>query len=353
MQKAMLIDTSKCMGCRACQVACKQWWELPGESTTNRGSFENPADLSAKTWTKVKFIETSGADMKYLFRKAQCLHCTQAACVKVCPTYARSYSEVGYVTVDPDRCISCGRCATYCPFGIPRLGGTGTTPRFAAHVGPERMIAYKCAFCKDRVENNLAPSCAATCPTGAINYGNRDELLQRGIARVNTLKTVYPDARLYGENELGGLHVMYALTETASAYGLPESPALGSYPLYPEDQLPSWYTQAIQYGQLPAFPPGARQDWYLQPVPEMFQGATGPEGPAGPAGPAGTQGPAGIPGEQGPSGPQGPEGQSGSSGPPGLPGSASPAYSWLGLGLGIGLAGMAVSWAVRRRMIQD
>lgn len=360
-EKAMLIDTSKCMACRACQVACKQWWELPGESTTQTGTYENPPDLSAETWTKIKFTEIGdNGTVKWLFRKLQCLHCTEAVCVKVCPTYARAYQDLGYVTIDENRCIGCARCMAYCPFQVPRLGSHDVSARIAVEIGPARSVAYKCVLCKDRIENGLSTNCTKTCPTGAIQFGPRVDLVEQGLARVDTLKATYPDASLYGENELGGLHVMYVLTEESSVYGLPTDPEVGTYSEFPEDSLPGWYIEAITHGQIPAFPRGARPEWYLQPIPELTvggpgePGATGPTGPAGQTGSAGPEGPGGQTGSGGQTGPAGPEGPGGQTGPAGSEGpEGAEGMQWVGsLGwglLGVGAAATALLWVIGRR----
>ncbi len=264
-EKAILFDTTKCMACRACQVACKQWWELPAVSTTNRGTYENPPDLSAETWNKIRFSEIGqNGTVRWLFTRQSCMHCTEAVCVWVCPTYARSYNAPGYVVIDQERCIGCGRCAAYCPFGVPRIGKDNVSPRLAVQLGAPRDIAYKCEFCNDRVEDGLAPACVKTCPPEALRFGERAELVKQGRARVDALKTTYPKARLYGEKELGGLHVVYVLTDAPSVHGLPEGPKFGTYTKFDENAFPGWYVKAVADGKLPAFPSEARPEWYLQ-----------------------------------------------------------------------------------------
>lgn len=216
MAKAILIDVTKCIGCRGCQVACKEWNDLPGEKTTNRGTYQNPPDLSAQTWSLVTFkeIEEDGR-VKWLFRKHQCMHCTHANCVEVCPTGA-AHHEGEFVIYDQDKCIGCGMCVYACPFGVP-------------HIDEASHKSRKCFFCIDRVSNGLEPACAKACPTGALRFGERDELLELGRARVEELKAkgLY-EARLYGEEELGGLHMVYVLDRAASVYELPESPKAAS-----------------------------------------------------------------------------------------------------------------------------
>ncbi len=215
---AMLIDESICMGCRGCQVACKQWNDLPGEQTTQRGSYENPADLSPSTWTRVKYTELGeGEDLQWLFLTQGCFHCAEPACVAVCPTSAlKRDPDLGIVTVERELCNGCGYCTQFCPFGIPRLD---------ADLLSGQGKATKCTFCQDRITNGLPPACAKTCPSGAFAFGDRGTMLDRGTARVEKLKELgFPNANLYGETEMGGLGRLYVLKERPSLYGLQENP---------------------------------------------------------------------------------------------------------------------------------
>ena len=219
---AMLIDTSKCTACRGCQVACKQWNDREGWSysqTVNRGSYENPLDLSPQTWTRIKFIEYEGGDhFRWLFFTQGCLHCTKAVCVDVCPTQALKYGPMGIVTVERDLCNGCGYCTQFCPFHIPRL-------EVENRLSGQAKI-FKCHFCQDRTTNGLLPACVKTCPAGALAWGDREEMLVKAKARVDVVKAEggFPNANLYGEEELGGLGRLYILSERPSAYGLPEKP---------------------------------------------------------------------------------------------------------------------------------
>ncbi|MFH1639073.1 MAG: 4Fe-4S dicluster domain-containing protein [Chloroflexota bacterium] len=267
MAKALLFDASKCTACRGCQAACKQWWELPGTGTTNTGSYENPPDLSSETWLKIKFNEVKEGDkVRWVFTRQSCMHCTEAVCVWVCPTGARQYNEQGGITIDQNRCIACGRCATYCPFSIPRFGNHNVTWRLPAKVGVPKMVTYQCILCPDRIQSGQEPACAKTCPTDAIIFGERSELVEKGKARVSAIKAKYPDAYLYGENELGGLHVMYILTDKPTVHGLPESPKMeGTYPEYKPNDFPAWYRQAVADETLSASPENAKPEWYMQP----------------------------------------------------------------------------------------
>lgn len=233
MPKARFIDTSKCIACRACQVACKQWNELPAEETKQRGTYENPPELSGSTWIRVEFRERPG---EWLFRAHTCMHCTDASCEKVCPTGAISHQgEV--VTIDQKWCIGCGYCVQACPFFVPHKDElTGT--------------ARKCRFCADRITNDLQPACAKTCPTGAIQFGERSDLLSMARGKAQQLKANgHPNATLYGEHEMGGLHTIYVLTDRPSAYGLPETPQLATTNVWAQ-----WLGGAITAGVIAAVP---------------------------------------------------------------------------------------------------
>jgi len=211
--KAILYDATKCTACRGCQVACKQWNDLHGVKTTNRGTYENPPDLSWDTWIKMEFREVgNNGDLRWLFSRRSCMHCTEAACVEVCPTKALYHHELGFVAYDKEKCSGCGYCVEACPFDVPRSGSGAIT-------GIRTM--NKCTLCQDRVTNDLTPACVKTCPTGALQYGDREALLLEGKARVASLGG---DATLYGEEELGGLHVLYVLDDSPEVYGLPLDP---------------------------------------------------------------------------------------------------------------------------------
>ncbi len=217
-EKGMLYDLSKCMGCRACQVACKQWNELPGENTEFFGGpgYQNPADLSPQTWTLVKFNEVSiGGRLEWLFRQHQCLHCNDAACIAACPVRPKKAmsrdEEYGFVYVDQELCIGCGACKMYCPFDIPRID-------------EKAGKSTKCNLCMARVRNDLEPACAKACPSGAISFGNRKELRAKAEARKKELLAQGKKSYIYGVKELSGLGSIYVLPEGLQHYDLPENP---------------------------------------------------------------------------------------------------------------------------------
>ncbi|MFC1910049.1 4Fe-4S dicluster domain-containing protein [Chloroflexota bacterium] len=222
--KTILYDASLCTACRGCQVACKQWNENDegeGEKTVNSGSYENPPDLSPQTWLKIEFREVErNGKVRWLFNRRSCMHCAEAACIQVCPNGSLFHNELGFVSYNKDTCTGCGYCHDFCPFQVPRLTRNVIT-------GMGKMD--KCVLCTapglDRLSDGLEPACVKTCPPGALVYGDRSQLLADGKKRVVALKSKgYSDAYLYGDKELGGLHVLYVLDESPEAYGLPVNP---------------------------------------------------------------------------------------------------------------------------------
>ena len=228
-EKAILYDQTLCTACRGCQVACKQWNENDeirpttenGVATRNHGSYENPPDLAPTTWLKMTFTEIeAGGKVRWLFNRRSCMHCTDAGCVKVCPSGALYHNALGFVSYDKDLCTGCGYCVEACPFDVPRYTRNNLT-------GVAKMD--KCTFCTtpglNRLDEGLSPACVKTCPPGALKYGDRSEMLAKGRKRVTELKAKgWANANLYGENELDGTHVMYVLNDHPQLFGLPVNP---------------------------------------------------------------------------------------------------------------------------------
>jgi formate dehydrogenase iron-sulfur subunit len=216
---AKLIDISKCIGCKACQVACMQWNDLQGEIGHNHGDYQNPRDLNDTTWTLMRFyeVEPEPDRLEWLIRKDGCMHCADPGCLASCPAPGAivRYSN-GIVDFHQEHCIGCGYCITGCPFNIPRLS-------------KQDEKAYKCTLCSDRVAVGLAPACVKTCPTGAITFGGKDEMIRHAETRVADLRERgFVKAGLYDPPGVGGTHVMYVLqhADRPELYGLPKDPTI-------------------------------------------------------------------------------------------------------------------------------
>ncbi len=221
---AKLIDVSSCIGCKACQVACMQWNDLRDNVGENLGTYDNPRDLTPQSWTVMRFseVEMKQADqstrLEWLIRKDGCMHCADPGCLKACPAPGAivKYSN-GIVDFISENCIGCGNCVTGCPFDVPRLSKADNK-------------AYKCSLCSDRVAVNLEPACAKACPTGAIRFGSKEDMLEFGEERVAELKQRgYPQPAVYNPAGVGGTHVMYVLQHgdlPQIYHGLPANPTI-------------------------------------------------------------------------------------------------------------------------------
>lgn len=215
--QAILYDASKCTGCRGCQVACKQWNGLPADKTEFWGTYENPRTLTGNTWTKINFREKrENGQVKFLFAKVQCMHCTNPSCEAVCAAgAAKKNVTTGLVQIDQNRCIGCKNCATACPFG-------------AANFSEETGTSRKCRGCPERVAAGMEPACVSTCVTGALSFGARSEIISKAKARQRELQADGKKAVVYGEHEVGGLRTIYVLEDEPEAYGLPGNPQIAT-----------------------------------------------------------------------------------------------------------------------------
>jgi formate dehydrogenase iron-sulfur subunit len=219
-------DTSVCIGCKACEVACKEWNGLPEpEALTLTGmSYDNTGGLSASAWRHVAFIEqdviseiSDGAATRWLMSSDVCKHCTHAACLDVCPTGALVRTEFGTVVVQPDVCNGCAYCVSACPFGvIDRREDDGRV--------------WKCTMCYDRLRGGLEPACAKACPTDSIQFGPLDELREIARTRLAELQAAgQTQARLYGDDPddgIGGAGAFFLLLDEPEVYGLPPEPVV-------------------------------------------------------------------------------------------------------------------------------
>ncbi|HEY1429986.1 MAG TPA: 4Fe-4S dicluster domain-containing protein, partial [Candidatus Tumulicola sp.] len=190
-------DTTLCIGCKACEVACKEWNDLPVEEYAFAGqSYDNTGALGATTWRHVAFIEqrTPAGSTRWLMESDVCKHCTHAACLDVCPTGAIVRSEFGTVVIQDDICNGCAYCVSACPYGV-----------VAKSENDAGGGAGKCTMCYDRLKIGQEPACAKTCPTDSIQFGNLDELRERAQARLQQVQGSYEGARLYGNDPNDGV----------------------------------------------------------------------------------------------------------------------------------------------------
>jgi formate dehydrogenase iron-sulfur subunit len=224
MTKAMLIDLTRCIGCRGCQAACKQWHDLPGETTHNEGSYQNPMTVTDKTLTTVTFNEVKhDGQFSWVFAKRQCMHCEHPGCASACTVGALRKTADGPVVYDASKCIGCRYCQYACPFGVP-------TYEWDKVLG----LISKCDFCADRAAEGMEPACVKACPTEVLIVGERSELLAEARRRIAVDPVKYVN-HIYGEREVGGTSMLYLSGVPFAKLGFP---ALGTAPV-------SAYTEAV------------------------------------------------------------------------------------------------------------
>jgi formate dehydrogenase iron-sulfur subunit len=229
MITAFLTDSTLCIGCKACEVACKEWNQVPSDGFTFTGmSYDNTVGLGHSTWRHVKFVERmAGAasapdgragyrsnSFRWDFSSDVCKHCENAGCLEACPTGSIVRTEFGGVYIQPDVCNGCGYCIVACPFGV-------------VDRRPDDGRAFKCTFCYDRQKAGLAPACATACPTQSIQFGDIGELRAKAHARVEELKSRgIDDAVVYDpvNTSVGGTHAIFVLRGQPGDYNLPEAP---------------------------------------------------------------------------------------------------------------------------------
>ena len=220
--KGFFTDTSVCIGCKACEVACKEWNQLSGDPAAFLAdSFDNTGRLDAENWRHVKFIEsdarltaatTTGDGQAWLMMSDVCKHCQQASCAEVCPTNAIIRTEFDTVFIQQDTCNGCRNCIAACPYGV--IG-------FSEKTGTAR----KCTLCYDRLQNDMTPACAKACPTQSIQFGNLTDLQMAADKRLAQLRQAgFSNAQLYGRDPnqvYGGLNSFFLLMDKPEVYGLP------------------------------------------------------------------------------------------------------------------------------------
>lgn len=253
MSKACLVDTTKCIGCRACQVACKAWNGLPAEETARQGGdYQNPPTLTSESYCLVKFSELESRNapggLKWVFAKMQCMHCDYPSCVSACPVTALSKTPEGPVVYEARRCIGCRYCIWACPFGVPTAEWDSLAPRI-----------QKCTFCMDRIAADPvavrindqplsdesrarldggrgSPACVEVCPTKALLFGQRDELIAEAWRRIKAAPRAYVP-HVYGEKEAGGTGYFYLSSVPFEKLGFRTDIGNRSYPSYAEASL--------------------------------------------------------------------------------------------------------------------
>jgi len=263
MATGFFTDTTLCIGCKACEVACKQWNELPSDGFEFTGdSYDNTSELSGTTWRHVAFVEQIDANReapqdRWLMMSDVCKHCTHAGCLEACPTGAIIRTEFDSVFVQPDICNGCGYCVVSCPFGvidlIEKFDPAGTHYNLSTLSENRREekqtalastggVAGKCTLCYDRQTLGMEPACAKACPTDSIQFGDVAELRERAKARVETLQARGVAASLYGAEDVGGgigaLNAFFLLTDRPETYNLPPEPVL------PSTRQPAGYAAA-------------------------------------------------------------------------------------------------------------
>ena len=235
-EKAILFDSSRCSGCKGCMVACKTWNKLPSPMETNsqewNASLQCPYDLGSNTRLTITFRELASTNpyrpIDWAIGRRACMHCTDAACVTVCPSGALRYDDTGMVVYDADVCIGCSYCRGACPFDVPRHTGSDDLSGASIRIN-------KCTGCTDRIKHGMDPACVTTCQPGALMFGDRDEMVKVAEERLAVLQGKgFEKASVYGLTELGGTHVIHVLKYGLDGYELPANPSI------------SWMTTASQ-----------------------------------------------------------------------------------------------------------
>jgi formate dehydrogenase iron-sulfur subunit len=213
-------DTSVCIGCKACEVACKEWNQLPGHEPAFGDGYDNTGKLDSQNWRHVQFIDNvpdeavgTGQGKAWLMMSDVCKHCSHASCMEVCPTGAIIRTEFDTVFIQPDVCNGCRDCISACPYSVIEMD-------------PKRGVAQKCTLCYDRLQGGMEPACAKACPTQSIQFGPVAELRQAAAKRLDDLHSQgVSEAQLYGADDkvYGGLNAFFLLMDKPEAYKLPNA----------------------------------------------------------------------------------------------------------------------------------
>jgi formate dehydrogenase iron-sulfur subunit len=225
--RTFLIDTTKCTGCRGCQVACKQWNQLKAEKTQffSGEGYQNPPQMSEYTFTRVKFRDyQKNGQNEFAFYKEMCMHCNEPACASVCPVGAFKKTAEGPVIYDSKRCIGCRFCMMACPFGVPKYEWSKAFP-----------LVRKCTGCYSRIKEGLEPACATACPT-AITYGSRADMIKEAEKRIKNRPDRYYKT-IYGKEEAGGTSILYLTHQPLDELGFKQ---------VTKRPLPSYTWQALR-----------------------------------------------------------------------------------------------------------
>src|SRR5579872_2843715 len=218
-QVAKLIDTTTCIGCKACEVACMEWNDLPFRETTFDNTYQTMPDMAWNYWTLIRFNEhvRDDAPFQWLMRKDGCMHCADPGCLAACPADGAIVQyQNGIVDFQQDNCIGCQYCVTGCPFNVPKFN-------------PQTKRVFKCTLCSDRVGAGLEPACIKACPTGCLHFGSKADMKELADQRAKQVReqTSHKNAGVYDPAGVGGTHVMYVLhdIEHPERYGgLPKDP---------------------------------------------------------------------------------------------------------------------------------
>jgi len=216
-----LIDATTCIGCKACEVACVEWNDMPFQPTTFDNTYQTMPDTNWNYWNLIKFNEVSNPDgsFQWLMRKHQCMHCAEPGCLAACPADGAIVQyQNGVVDFEQESCIGCQFCVSGCPFNVPKFN-------------PETKKVYKCTLCSDRVGQGLEPACIKACPTGCLHFGTKEDMLMLAEKRAKQLREVsgFRNAGVYDPQNIGGTTVVYILHDAGNPEkyaGLPLTPRI-------------------------------------------------------------------------------------------------------------------------------